>query len=365
MRSGWLAISYVAGTAVTYMAAGALAGAAGEQLQAYFQNVWFISAICILLVLLAGSLFGWYKIQLPSSVQSQLSSAQLAFNSATLTSFTLGLVASLIVGACVSPLLIANLSAAVALGDPILGAATMGSMAVGMGLLLILFGFGAGWILPKAGAWMNQIQILFGFMVLGVAIYLLSTLAFIPVLYLWTALLLCAGFYVWHIASNSIAADEKPLFSSAAKAISAVLIAWGLMALVGGVTGGKDILQPLEALSFSDGAAPEQELRFNVTTTVSQVQALMQSAKQSKQPVLIDFYADWCLDCKRMQSSTFKRAAVHQALQGWVLIEINVTETNDDSQQVKRLFNVFGPPATLFHTGGWARTRRSSPIRLY
>lgn len=348
MRSGWLAIAYVAGTVVTYIAAGAIAGATGAQLQAYFQNVWVISAICALLVLLAASLFGWYKIQLPSSIQSKLSGTQVSTKSATFSSFGLGLISALVVGACVSPILILALGAAITQGDPVLGAAIMGSMAVGMGLLLILFGFGAGWILPKAGAWMNHVQILFGFMVLGVAIYLLSTLPFIPTLYLWSALLLSTGFYIWHLGSSLINANDTPLFASASKAMSAMLIAWGVMALVGGSTGGKDILQPLESLSFSNNATLEKELPFNVTTTVSQVQALMQSAKQAKQPVLIDFYADWCLDCTRMQRTTFKRASVHQALQGWTLIEINVTETNDDSEQVKKYFNVFGPPATLF-----------------
>lgn len=344
MQSGWLAISYVAGTVVTYIAAGAIAGATGAQLQAYFQNVWVISAICGLLILLAASLFGWYKIQLPSSLQTKLNAAEVNTKSATLSSFALGLISALVVGACVSPILILALGAAITQGDPVLGAAIMGAMAVGMGLLLILFGFGAGWLLPKAGAWMSRIQIVFGFMVLGVAIYLLSTLPYIPSLYLWSALLLCSGFYIWQISQDI----QTPLLSSVIRASGAALLIWASMALIGGSLGGSDILKPLNAISFNKGTTSNEKLKFTHTTTLSEVKKLMATAKQSQQPVMIDFYADWCTDCTRMQKTTYRRASILSALEGWSLIEIDVTETSHVSEEVKRFFKVFGPPATLF-----------------
>jgi thiol:disulfide interchange protein DsbD len=349
MQSGSLAVCYVAGTVVTYIAAGAIAGATGAQLQAYFQNVWVIFAICSLLLILAASLFGWFKIQLPSSIQSKLNNSQLNNNSASLSSFALGLVSALVVGACVSPILILALGAAITQGDPLLGAAIMGAMATGMGLLLILFGFGAGWILPKAGAWMTQVQIIFGFMVIGVAIYLLTGLSFVPSLYLWSALLLCMGFYCWQLANDI----THKLVSSCIRAISAGIIIWGGMALIGGSQNGKDILQPLSALSLgqvssSSIADSRAELPLVTTTTLAEVQALLQSAKDQKKAVLIDFYADWCLDCKRMHRTTFKNAKVVAALKDWSFIEIDVTDTSGASEQVKRHFKVFGPPATLF-----------------
>ncbi|MFT7528223.1 MAG: thiol:disulfide interchange protein DsbD [Arenicella sp.] len=349
MQSGWLAVCYVAGTVVTYITAGAIAGATGAQLQAYFQNAWVIFAICGLLLVLAASLFGWFKIQLPSSIQSKLNNSQLNNKSASLSSFALGLISALVVGACVSPILILALGAAITQGDPVLGAAIMGAMATGMGLLLILFGFGAGWILPKAGAWMTQVQIIFGFMVIGVAIYLLSGLSFTPSLYLWSALLLCMGFYCWQLANDI----THKLVSSCIRAISAGIIIWGGMALIGGSQNGKDILQPLSALSLgqvssSSIADSRAELPLVTTTTLAEVQALLQSAKDQKKAVLIDFYADWCLDCKRMHRTTFKNARVVAALKDWSFIEIDVTDTSGASEQVKRHFKVFGPPATLF-----------------
>jgi thiol:disulfide interchange protein DsbD len=341
LHSGWLAICYVAGTIVTYAIAGWLAGASGVQLQAQFQSPLAIGIVCALLVVLAASLFGVFKIQLPSSVQTKLSGTSVNSKSSSFSSFALGLISALVVGACVSPILILTLGAAITQGDPILGAAIMSAMASGMGILMVLFGFGAGWILPRAGAWMNQIQVLFGFMVLGVAIYIASFNDAVPTLFLWSALLLWTAVYLWHITT------KINLFSTALRAMSLALGLWGAIALVGGSTGGSDILQPLTNISATK-AGQTTHLPFEKVTTVAQAQALLIQAKASKQRVLVDFYADWCLDCKRMQRTTFTEDSVHSALKDWVLIEADVTVTNDDSEALKKFFDVFGPPATLF-----------------
>jgi thiol:disulfide interchange protein DsbD len=333
----------VAGTIVTYAIAGWLAGASGLQLQAQFQSPIAIAIVCGLLIVLATSLFGAFKIQLPSSMQTKLSGASVNSKSASISSFALGLISALVVGACVSPILIITLGAAITQGDPILGAAIMSAMASGMGILLVLFGFGAGWILPKAGAWMNQIQVLFGFMVLGVAIYIASFNDAVPTLYLWAALLLWTAVYIWHITTNM----STSLFSTALKASSLVIGLWGAMALVGGTTGGSDILQPLANVS-SGKAEQKVHLPFEKVTTLAQAQALLSLAKSKQQRVLVDFYADWCLDCKRMQRTTFTETSVYSALDDWLLIEADVTVTNNDSEALKKFFDVFGPPATLF-----------------
>ena len=350
LRSGWLALCYVLGTIVTYAIAGWVAGAAGTQLQAHFQNPWVIGFICILLLMLATSLFGWFEIQLPSSIQSKLTGTQSHSRSASISSFILGLISALVVGACVSPILIVTLGAAITQGDPVLGASIMAAMAAGMGVLLILFGFGAGWILPKTGAWMENIQVLFGFMVLGVAIFLLGIFPAVPVLYLWSALLLCTGFYLWKLAND----DKANLGISVLRALSLGTLIWGAMALFGGVTGGSDILRPLDSLTQnsllagSSNRAPKDSINFQTTTTLAGAKQLLAEAQQQAKPVMVDFYADWCLDCKRMHKTTFKKDSVIDALKPWSVVEIDVTDTSESSEEVKRFFNVFGPPATLF-----------------
>ena len=350
MQSGWLALCYVLGTVVTYAIAGWVAGATGTQLQAHFQNPWVIGVICLILITLALSLFGLFKIQMPSVIQSKIHGTNVSGRSSSISSFILGLLSALVVGACVSPILIITLGAAITKADPVLGAAIMTAMALGMGTLLILFGFGAGWLLPKAGAWMEHVQRLFGFMVLGVAIYIASSLNFVPALFLWAALLIMTGFYLFNLCKDQ---DVSDILSSVIKTIATISLIWGAMALIGGsLNKDSDILNPLAGLNLnanSNSSNTTNKLIFERVTSITEAQKLLDEAKLAGVPVMVDFYADWCLDCKRMHKTTYKKPSVIAALSNWKIIEVDVTDTSDDSEEVKRAFNVFGPPATLFY----------------
>lgn len=346
MQSGWLAVCYVLGTVVTYAIAGGLAGATGAQLQAYFQNPWAIGTICAILLFLAISLFGAFEIQMPSSIQTRIQNAG-GKSSSSITSFILGLLSALIVGACVSPILILALGAAITKGDPVLGAGIMASMALGMGLLLILFGFGAGWILPKAGAWMERIKQLFGFMVLGVAIYLLGVLPDVPVLFLWALLLLVVGFFLWHIATEADGDAKGALIISSLRALAVIALLWGATSFIGALNGNQDVLRPLHG--FAAGKSVEQnKLPFVSVANKQQLDDVLLSAQQNSRPVLIDFYADWCIDCVRMQRTTFVDQQVHQALNEWILVKVDVTDPQGPNEEIKKAYGVFGPPAMLF-----------------
>ncbi len=346
LASGFLALSYSAGHIFVYAIAGWVIALGGGQIQAYFQNPYMIGSLCIILIVLATSLFGAFKIQLPASIQTKLSNANYSSRSLFVSSFVLGAISSLIIGACVSPLLIGVVGAVAATGDPVLGAAVMGSLALGMDTLLIALGFGAGWLLPKAGAWMNHVQVILGFMVLAAAIFIASFIDLVPVLYFWAGLFIWFAYYLFSMASSITSEVVKTLV----KAFSTMLLIWGALALIGAFNGGKDFTRPLASVSFgsSGNAAATEKMPFNVITTLAEAQNLLATAKADSKPVLVDFYADWCIDCKRMDRTTFMSTNVHQALSDWVLIKADVTDTNDNSEALKRYFDVFGPPATLF-----------------
>jgi thiol:disulfide interchange protein DsbD len=351
-RTGALSIAYVVGMAATYTAIGAVAGATGEQLQAYFQNVWAIGAVCLVLVLMALSLFGLYTVQMPAFLQSRLAARGDRLAGGTLSMiFALGVVSALVVGACVSPLLISILSIAFLKGNPVLGGALMFSVALGMGVVLICIGFGAGFLLPRAGPWMESVQRLFGLMLLAVAIYLLGAIPAVPVLLLWAILLIGAAGYVGSKSLLLLSGHTRQLGNG----VALVLVAWGVLALIGGFGGKRDILQPVTMgwLQENDNSS----LRSNAThgvifTQVSGLKELDQhlaSARADDKPVFLDYYADWCTDCVRMKKTTFSDTRVVAALQRFVVLEADVTDPRlSDSRAVKQRFNVFGPPAILF-----------------
>jgi thiol:disulfide interchange protein DsbD len=351
-RTGALSIAYVLGMAATYTAIGAVAGATGEQLQAYFQNVWAIGAVSLILALMALSLFGLYTVQMPGFLQSRLADRSDRLAGGTLGMiFALGILSALVVGACVSPLLISILSIAFLKGNPVLGGALMFSVALGMGVILICIGFGAGFLLPKAGPWMESVQRMFGFMLLAVAIYLLGAIPTVPVLFLWAILLIGAAGYIGSKSLLSLSGHPRQLGSG----IALILIAWGMLALVGGISGKRDILQPvtiswLQKIDYSSPTSNATNgLVFAQVSGLKELNQHLASAQATGKPVLLDYYADWCTDCIRMKKTTYSDSRVVTALRRFVVLQVDVTNPRlPDSRAIKHHYNVFGPPAILF-----------------
>ncbi len=358
-HGGILASTYVLGTAVTYTAAGVVAGLTGEQLQAYFQNIWAIGTVSLILVLLALSMFGVYDIQMPSFIQSRLQNKTQGMQGGTLSMvFVLGMVSALIVGACVSPLLIVALGVAIAKADPLLGGAIMFSMAWGMGVFLIGLGLGAGFLLPRAGPWMDNVKYVFGVLLLGVAIYLLGAIPEVPVLYLWGALLIVVAVYLG--ATHGLP-DGASGWRYLWKGVGVFCMVWGVLALLGGMAGNRDITRPLPFGDFNvagasvfrgDGGGAQH--LFTRVRTMQELNGQLEQARTQGRPVLLDYYADWCVDCIKMEKATFNHPEVSRVLrERFVLIQADVTDPSDpESRAIKRRFGVFGPPAMLFFAPG-------------
>ena len=348
-HSGLLSLIYVLGTAVSYTLIGAVAGATGEQLQAYFQTPLAIGLLSGLLILMAFSMFGLFKLQVPAFMQSSLSGhSQKLAGGGVISIFAMGMFSALIVGACVSPLLISTLGIAIAKGSALLGGALMFCMAMGMGVVLIFFGFEFGHLIPKAGAWMETINKIIGLLLLAAAIYLLSFLPAVPVLFLWSLLLIATAIYLFYLAVPENLSGLRIL----SKTLTVVFLCWGVLALVGGFNGYRDILNPLpiKQLISNDSAPQSEATQFTVVSSLEEIDSLFETAQSQNKLLMLDYYADWCLDCLRMEGTTFKAPEVVSTLdKEFITVKVDVTDAaNDSVKAVKKRFNVFGPPATLF-----------------
>ncbi|MHB1567029.1 MAG: protein-disulfide reductase DsbD [Acidiferrobacter sp.] len=345
-QGGLLSLAYVLGTGVTYAAAGALAGATGGQLQAYFENAWGIGILSLLFVLMALSLFDVYALQMPAFIQSRLHNRTHTLHGGSLAgAFVLGLLSALVVGACVTPLLLSALGLAISAHSAALGAAIMFSIALGMGVVLIALGVGAGFLLPKAGPWMDGVKYTFGVLLLAVAIYLLGFLPQVPVLLLWGALFVIVGVY---LGAGRVPAGASG-YAKLRAGVGALLLIWGVLSIVGGAAGGRDVLHPLPPQPIDHPARGAPTLaHWHHIASLTALNTQLAQAQARHQPVLVDFSASWCVDCLRLQRETFPAPAVQRAFRGMRLIAADVSDNTAATRALKRRFGILGPPALLF-----------------
>jgi thiol:disulfide interchange protein DsbD len=350
-----LSLVYVLAMAVTYTVAGVLAGMFGSNLQAAFQNPWILGFFALIFVALSLSMFGFYELQLPSSLQSKLSELSNKQEGGTLTGVAvMGLLSALIVGPCVAPPLAGALIYIGQTGDAILGGLALFAMSLGMGAPLVAIGTSAGKLLPRAGAWMDAVKGVFGVLMLGVAIYLLervipTTLAML----LWGTLLIVSAVYMGALKQLPIEASG---WHKLWKGLGLVLLTYGALFLVGVAAGGKDTLQPLRGVAAGGGAG-EQHLAFKRVKTIEDLQRELQLAQDGGRPVMLDFYADWCVYCIQMEKNTFPDPAVQAALGDAVLLQADVTDQDEADKALQKHIGIPAPPAMIFWGADGAERR--------
>ncbi|MGY6273016.1 protein-disulfide reductase DsbD [Achromobacter denitrificans] len=348
-----LAATYVLGMSVVYTALGVAAGLSGAGLAAWLQTPWILSLFAILLAVLALAMFDAFTFQMPSGIQARLSERASRIPGGRYTgALVMGALSALIVGPCVAAPLAGALLYISQTGDVVLGGSALFAMAWGMGVPLLIVGASSGALLPKAGPWMEGVKRLFGMLLLATAWWML-----IPVVPTWVQM---TGWAFLAVVSAVMlrAFDALPAGAGSGrmfgKGIGLLLALAAAAWLVGAASGGRDVLQPLSHLAARSGApaAAAQaagEVRFTRVRNNAELDAVL---AQSRQPVMLDFYADWCVSCREMERFTFTDPGVAQRMAGMVLVQADVTANNADDRALLKRFRLFGPPGIMFFEPG-------------
>ncbi len=329
-----LSSAYSLGMALVYTALGIAAGLAGQGLAADLQKPWVLIPVGLLMVGMSLSMFGFYELQLPSSLQSKLAGASGKQRAGKLGGvFVMGAISALIVGPCVAAPLAGALIYLSQSRDVVVGGAALFAMAMGMSVPLLMLGVSAGSLLPRAGKWMEAVKRLFGVLMLAVALWMVSpVLPAVVQMAAWAGLLMSYGFYLLR--------GSRPWSANAFGAVLAVL---GVLQLIGLATGGRDPLAPLAHLG--DHATSQAGLKFTRVKTVEQLDAAL--AQSKGKTAMLDFYADWCVSCKEMEKLTFVVPKVKAQLANTLLLQVDVTANDEADKAMLKRFSLFGPPGII------------------
>ncbi|NTV01367.1 MAG: protein-disulfide reductase DsbD [Chlorobiaceae bacterium] len=339
-----LAVAYSLGMALVYTSLGVAAGLAGEGLAGALQKPWVLVMFSFLLIILSLSMFDVYQLQVPASLQNRLTmTSDRLSRGRFLGVFMMGSISALIVGPCVAAPLAGTLVYISQTRNVMIGGLALFSMAIGMSVPLLLIGLSAGSILPKVGPWMTGVKHLFGFVLIAVAIWMIKPVLppqAMPVA--WGALALFASVFIGRYKLHSGNKQQSPTFIT----IGVFLALIGVLEMIGAATGSEDPLKPFSWLQQGRGRKEGSADRI-VFRRISSVEELDRELKSTDKPVMLDFYADWCISCKELEHTTFRDPAVVAKLSGMKLLQADVTANNEQDRALMKRFSLFGPPGII------------------
>ncbi|MDC9719771.1 MAG: protein-disulfide reductase DsbD [Gammaproteobacteria bacterium] len=334
-----LSATYVLAMAATYSIAGVVAGLSGANVQIALQHPLVIGTIASLFVVFAGAMFGWVRVEMPLALQQTLNKASHNQKGGQYTGVAImGALSALVVGPCVAAPLAGALLFIAQSGDPVLGGLALFTMGIGMGLPLLLVGTSAAKWIPQAGPWMHRVKVGFGFLMLGMALWMTDrvwpeyTLGLVGVLALVMALVLA----LHHLWQTPVTAFSSRIL---ALTLAVVLGTYGVTTLIGQIS----------AKGFATSSLQQPNNILVTKVLASTVPMLLQQAQQRQQPVMLDFYADWCISCKELDAFVFSDAAVQLALTDFKVIKVDVTANDQQALDLMQSLNLVGPPALVFY----------------
>jgi len=332
----FLSLVYVLAMAMAYTIAGVIAGLFGANLQVALQNPYVLTVFAAIFIALAFSMFGYFKIELPQSIQNKINKTTDGKEKQGILGIAImGFLSALIVGPCVAPPLAGALVYIGQTGDAVLGGLALFVLSIGMGMPLLLIGIGAGKFMPKPGGWMDSVSKVFGIVMLAIAIWMLDrVLDASIVMFLWSLLFLGAAIYL-NVYKHILA-----------QLVTVVIFIYGVSLFFGTISGATNPLKPFEKFTNASGVVSQtQALKFSY---IKNIEELDLAIAASSKPVMLDFYADWCVACKELEEITFKDPEVIKKLQGFTLLKADVTANNDDDKALQTKYGIVGPPGLVF-----------------
>lgn len=366
LRGFSLALAFVLPMAVTYAVLGVVSALLGANLQALLQAPPVLIAFALVFAVLALAMFGVFELQLPRPLRERLTRLSERQRGGHIgDAAAMGVVSAVLVSPCMTAPLAGALLYIADTGNALLGGSALLSLGLGMGVPLLIVGTVGAQILPRPGPWMNAVKTLFGFVLLGTALWFLQRI--LPgtvMLVLWGALLLLMGLSLWkagkHLTHNTAATSSLTA--------AALLSLWGVMMVIGAAGGADTPLRPLGFLqadsSGKQSAAGTEKrnfmARFQPVEDHAELQSRIAKAQASGQWTLVDFYADWCISCKEIERRVFSQPRVQQALSNFQLLRPDVTAYDNADQRLMQKLGVMGPPTILFigPEGGEKRASR-------
>ncbi|MFC3607147.1 protein-disulfide reductase DsbD [Stutzerimonas tarimensis] len=360
LRSFLLSLAYVLPMAAGFAVLGALMGLFGAELnlQARMQSPWVLVPFALFFGLFALAMFGLFDLRLPRAISAPLDRLAGQTRGGSFTgAAVLGLLSSLLVSPCVTAPLAGALLYISASGDALGGGLQLFALGLGMGTPLVLFATGGGALLPRSGPWMIAVRNLFGVLLLAVAVWLLERVLPGPIsLALWGALAAGSALFLGTLEFTAKTSRQK-----LAQLGGLMLLVYALAAWVGALQGASDPLRPLPAAGGSFSSVQPQGEGWYTITTPAELDAQLAAARNAAQPVLLDWYADWCISCKVIEREVLANPQIVPRLAGYRLLRFDVTASNAEQRALLDRYRLFGPPALLFFDG---RAEELAEIRV-